>query len=71
MDRIRLEVNGMTCQGCVRSVTRVLEGVPGVATVAVSLEQKEAVVQTHGATSGEQLAKAVEDAGFEARVAGA
>lgn len=71
MERIRLEVQGMTCQGCVRSVTRVLEAVPGVDGVEVSLERKEAVVQTHGAASGEQLARAVEQAGFEARVAAA
>ena len=71
MEQIKLEVNGMTCQGCVRSVTRVLEAVPGVAGVEVSLERKEAVVRMQGAASGEQLTKAVEEAGFEARVAGA
>ena len=71
MEQIRLEVDGMTCQGCVGSVTRVLEAVPGVASVEVSLERKEAVVRTRDGGIGERLVKAIEDAGFEARIEGA
>ncbi len=69
MEQIRLEVGGMTCQGCVGSVTRVLQAVPGVASVEVSLERKEAVVSTRDGAIGERLVKAIEDAGFEARIA--
>jgi len=62
----------MTCQGCVRSVTRVLESLPGVSGVEVSLERGEAVVRTDGpGATPEQLAQAIEGAGFEARVTGA
>ncbi|MCC7549532.1 MAG: heavy-metal-associated domain-containing protein [Burkholderiales bacterium] len=70
MVQIRMEVGGMTCQGCVRSVTRVLESVPGVSAVAVSLERGEALVSTGDSTvSSERLIQAVEAAGFDARVA--
>jgi copper chaperone len=71
MEEITLQVNGMTCQGCVRSVTRVLEGVPGVAAVEVSLERGEALVRLdEGGASASRLTQAVEEAGFEARVSG-
>ncbi len=60
----------MTCQGCVRSVTRVLQGVPGVSAVEVSLERGEAVISADSATATpHRLAEAVQGAGFDARVA--
>ena len=57
----------MTCQGCVRSVTRVLEAVPGVDAVEVSLERGEADVRYDPArTAVPALRKVVEDAGYGA-----
>jgi copper chaperone CopZ len=62
-----LKVTGMTCQGCVRSVSRVLQELPGVETVAVSLERGEAaVVHDPGRAPLEVLRKAVDEAGFAA-----
>jgi copper chaperone len=56
----------MTCMGCVRSVTKVLEQTPGVAKAEVSLEQGRATVSYDPAKSGvEQFRKAIEGAGFE------
>jgi copper chaperone len=67
MDATRIKVSGMTCQGCVRSVTRVLEAVPGVGAVEVSLERGEADVRYDSArTAVPALRKAVEDAGYGA-----
>ena len=66
METTTLKVNGMTCQGCVSSVTRVLQGVPGVSKVAVSLERGEAKLEYDPAKSGPaDLRKAVEGAGFD------
>lgn len=42
---IELDITGMTCDHCVRSVTNALKDVPGVADVSVSLEKKEAIVK--------------------------
>jgi len=71
MEEIRLQVDGMTCQGCVRSVTRVLEGVPGVQAVQVSLDSGEALVRLQaGSASAARLTQAVEEAGFQARPSG-
>src|SRR3954466_1383192 len=42
METVELKVEGMDCQGCVKSVTRMLSGVAGVETVDVSLEKARA-----------------------------
>jgi copper chaperone CopZ len=61
------KVSGMTCQGCVNSVTRVLKSMPGVESVNVSLERGEAALRYDPSRSNEaDLRKAVEEAGFEA-----
>mgnify|MGYP003693950315 CR=1 FL=1 len=41
VETITLKVNGMTCEGCARSVTKALQGVTGVTAVEVSLEQEK------------------------------
>jgi copper chaperone len=67
METMTIKVSGMSCQGCVRSVTRVLQAVPGVEAVAVSLEKGEAELRYDPARAGTpQFRKAVEDAGFQA-----
>ena len=67
METTTIKVSGMTCQGCVRSVTRVLQAVPGVDAVDVSLERGEAELRFDPARAGvPAFRKAVEDAGFEA-----
>ncbi len=67
MESVSLKVGGMTCMGCVNSVTRVLQSVQGVGKVAVSLEQANAAVEFDPLlASREQLCAAVESAGFDA-----
>lgn len=67
MDKVSLKIGGMTCTGCVSSVTRVLQAVKGVSSVVVSLEKSQAdVVYDPHVTQREHLRAAVEDAGFEA-----
>ena len=66
METITMNVNGMTCGGCVASVTRVLKAVPGVADVAVTLHPGAAKVVFDAArTSAPALRAAIEDAGYE------
>lgn len=67
MSEAIIKVGGMSCQKCVASVTAALQGVPGVAAVAVSLEAGEAKVGYDAAQASiEALRAAVEDAGFDA-----
>ena len=66
METITLNVQGMTCGGCVASVTRVLKAMPGVADVAVTLRPGAAQVTFDPArTSAPALRAAVEDAGYD------
>lgn len=66
METISLNVQGMTCGGCVASVTRVLRAVPGVEDVAVTLQPGVARVtfDPARATLG-ALRVAIEDAGYD------
>ncbi len=67
MQAMVLKIKGMSCQGCVKSVTNVLQALPGVGAVEVSLERAEARVEYDAARVGRtQMSRAVADAGFEA-----
>jgi len=67
METVELKVEGMDCQGCVKSVTRMLSGVAGVQAVDVSLEEGRARVTFDPAKSSlAEFKKAVERAGYKA-----
>jgi copper chaperone len=64
----RFAVDGMTCNGCVRSVTNAISQVAGVRKVDVSLEAKSATVDFDTATTAPAvIVAAIEGAGFEGR----
>jgi len=66
MENVTLNVQGMTCGGCVASVTRVLKAVPGVTEAAVTLQPGVANVTYDPArTQPAALRAAIEDAGFD------
>jgi copper chaperone len=60
-----LVITGMTCGGCVNSVTRVLKALPGVNDVEVTLLPSQARVSfDENQTSLNSLRLAVQEAGF-------
>ena len=64
---VELKVDGMTCQGCVRSVTKKLSGVAGVSAVSVDLAAGKATVgYDESAAKVADLIAAVEQIGFHA-----
>jgi copper chaperone len=66
MQSITLNVKGMTCMGCVRSVKNVVEPIGGVEAVDVSLEKGEVTVQYDPAQAKvDQFKTAIEDAGYD------
>jgi copper chaperone len=66
METAKLDVQGMTCQGCVASVTRVLKSVPGVTDAAVTLQPGAATVTFDPSrTSVAALGMAIRDAGYD------
>ena len=65
METVTLKVDGMTCGGCVASVTRVLKATPGVDDAVVRLDAGSATVTYDPArTSVPALKSAIEDAGY-------
>jgi copper chaperone len=68
MQTATLNISGMTCGGCVRSVGNVLKALDGVARADVSLDRHQAVVDYDPAKlNPDQLRRAVEDAGYEVK----
>ncbi len=66
MEKATLNISGMTCGGCVRSVSSVLNALDGVVKADVSLDKKCAVVDYDAAKLNvDQLKHAVEEAGYE------
>jgi copper chaperone len=66
METITMNVQGMTCGGCVASVTRVLKAEPGVDQVDVTLQPGAAKVSYDPArTDLGKLRAAIEGAGFD------
>ena len=65
METIQLNIQGMTCNGCVNSVKNVLQKMIGVVSVDVSLEQNRAtVIYNPEQANPSQLKAAIENAGF-------
>lgn len=65
MSEAILTISGMTCGGCVNSVTRVLQSAPGVEQANVTLVPPQAVVRYDAALTGpDRLSQAVAGAGF-------
>jgi copper chaperone len=66
MTDLTLPITGMTCGGCVRSVTAVLQALPGVDSVNVTLEPGQAQLQYDAAqVTPAPIQSAIEDAGFD------
>ncbi len=63
-NEIRLSVAGMSCAGCVASVEKALQAVPGVASASVNFAEHTAVVT--GEVSPQALVEAVRAAGYDA-----
>jgi copper chaperone len=62
-----LSIQGMTCGGCVNSVTRVLKALPGVQSVEVQLTPGQArVIFDEAMVDIAALKKAVAEAGYTA-----
>jgi copper chaperone len=67
MEKIEFKVEGLHCDGCVKSVTRMLSGIAGVEKVEVSLAEGKAEVSFDPAKAGlPEFKRAVERAGFKA-----
>lgn len=67
---LAIEIDGMSCDGCVASVKNVLARVPGVQVDRVALGAARVTLDDEKATPPD-VVQAIEKAGFTARVASA
>ena len=73
MTTLTINIKGMTCGGCVKSVTNVLQQLRGVSKVDVSLAENHAIVDYDPTLASPKLLKtaiellktAIEDAGYD------
>lgn len=66
MENVVIGIVGMSCQNCVKSLTGVLQALPGVARVEVSLESAQATLAYDPDTTGPaRFREAIESAGFD------
>ncbi len=67
-----IKIDGMTCGGCVASVYAATADIDGLHTMTVELADNQATVTfDDSATSVDDIAAAIDDAGFDATVANA
>lgn len=59
------DVEGMTCEHCVRAITSEVSALPGVEQVSVDLPKGEVTVTSQARLEYEQMAAAVDEAGYE------
>ena len=67
MNKIELNITGMTCDHCKTGVTNALKSVPGVTDAQVDLKSGKAVID--GEANPQQLINAVQEEGYGAQVA--
>lgn len=66
MENTTLKIEGMSCQMCVKHVTKALQGVNGVEAVSVSLDSNSADVQYDASVASMDAFKAaVSEAGYQ------
>ena len=58
-------VTGMTCDHCVRAVTEEVGAIPGVTAVEVDLATGDVTVSSTQEIAHDQLAAAVDEAGYQ------
>ncbi len=68
---LRFEIEGMSCQSCVNSITEALRGTAGVEEALVTLEPQRAEVKLKavGAPSADELIKVITALGYTAKLA--
>ena len=66
MEKTTLHVEGMSCQHCVMSVKKAVEGLAGIKTAAVDLSKKTVDVEYDPAKSSlDKIREAITAQGFE------
>ena len=66
MDKIILNVEGMSCEHCVKAVTDAISALPGISSVFVDLDSNTAAIEHDPAISPvDKIKFAIEEEGYE------
>jgi copper chaperone len=60
-----IKIKGMTCNHCVMTVTRALEGIGALKNVKVDLKKGEATFDAIGPVDMESIREQIKEAGYE------
>ncbi|MBE1204988.1 heavy metal translocating P-type ATPase [Aminobacter carboxidus] len=67
VEKIEVEIEGMTCASCVRRVEKAIAAVPGVKAASVNLATERATIETLAGTTRTAIDAAIRKAGYEPR----
>ena len=62
---IRLSIDGMSCENCVRHVREALEGMDGVVRVSVNLEKGEAELEATVELMADEIKEVLDEEGYD------
>ena len=62
-----INIEGMQCNHCKMTVEKALSSIDGVEKVEVSLENKNAVIESNVEIDDEKIKDVIEEAGFEVK----
>ena len=68
MSTVVVDVQGITCQHCVKAVTSEIEGIEGVTGVSIALEPEgtsQVTVEAESNVSADALKEAIAEAGYD------
>ncbi len=65
MKKIKIEVEGMTCEHCVARVNKFVKSVNGVIEINTSLKENTSYIAAKDGTTVEAVKSAIEDAGYK------
>ncbi|MDK2902377.1 MAG: copper chaperone [Clostridiales bacterium] len=64
MAQMVFSVKGMSCDHCVKNIEKAVKTLDGVDDVRADLDTKEVTVKYSGDVNGEDIKKAINDAGY-------
>ena len=66
--KTKIKVTGMSCEHCVKRVTKAIESIAGIKDVQVDLKSGKATFDKPETVSMEEIVKAIKKTGYEVEV---
>ena len=63
--KTKINIDGMSCMHCVKTVTEKLNGVEGISSTTVNLEEKHAIVNSNSPVDEALVTQVITDAGYK------